>query len=651
MKAIIVFRSLSIFVLGGILILMAQRTAAHELSRAQLSTQATATAAPQPWQKKTAPLQTQWYAQVSPTNAHPEYPRPQLVRDSWQNLNGLWQFAAATDGQTPPFGQTLAEQVLVPYPIESALSGIMRHEDRMWYRTTFSTPTNWRGQHVMLHFGAVDWQSTIYLNGHQIGIHQGGYDGFSVDLTANLLPDMNELIVNVYAPVDSAGQPRGKQVKHPRDIWYTASSGIWQTVWLEPVLQSHVNGLTLVPDIDAGVLRVTVNTADMSAENNAASTAVVTGTPSVTSSDETVHIIVLDNNQTVASVTGSTNQELTLPIPNAKLWSPDMPFLYDLQVTLNNSQGMTDKVTSYFGMRKISVGAAASSTAAGATRILLNNHFVFQIGPLDQGFWPEGGYTAPTDDALKYDLEQEKAFGWNMVRKHIKVEPDRWYYWADKLGLLVWQDMPSEDADNKIAEPPGALHTELIAMINGRRNHPSIVMWVIFNEGWGQSQFGLIGTAKLTRLVRQLDPTRLISSATGWVDYGISDIVDLHCYVGPCAPKPEVRRASVDGEFGGVGLDIAGHTWPGKSFSYQAAFDSARLTQAYIDLLSTASPNLTTLMSAPGLSAAVYTEVTDIEQEHNGFITYDRAVIKIDVQRVAAANKALIALSTRLGGQ
>ncbi len=581
-------------------------------------------APPLAWQKGVPPLQTQWYAAVSPTNALPDYPRPQMVRSAWQNLNGLWQFTTASAGQAPPYGQTLPEQVLVPYPIESALSGVMRHEDRMWYRTTFTVPSGWSGQHVLLNFGAVDWQSTIYLNGQQIGTHTGGYDGFSLDITNNLVAGSNELIVNVYAPVDSGGQPRGKQVKSPGGIFYTASSGIWETVWLEPVGATHISDLKIVPDIDAGLLRLTVSAAG--------------GT-----SGYTINAVASSGGTTVANVNGTVGSEIDLPIASAHLWSPDDPFLYDLQVTLKNGSTTADATTSYFGMRKISLGVVA-----GANRMLLNNKFVFEMGPLDQGFWPEGGYTAPTDDALKFDLQQEKAFGWNMVRKHIKVEPDRWYYWADKLGLLVWQDMPSGDSNNNIAGPAGDFQAELTAMINGRRSHPSIVLWIVFNESWGQNQFGSSGTTTFTNLVKSLDPSRLVTNATGWNDYNVGDIIDSHCYVGPCAPTPTSSRASVNGEFGGLGLEEAGHDWPGGSFAYEWESDSNALTNRYVGLINSSSPNATSLMNSPGLSAAVYTEVTDVEQEHNGFMTYDRAIIKVNVAAVNTANTNLINASKAL---
>jgi len=575
----------------------------------------------QQWHKATPIMQTRWFDEVSPTNALPEYPRPQMTRTEWLTLNGLWEFAAARAGEQPPFNTTLNQQILVPYPVEAPLSGIGHTETRMWYRRMFNAPNAWNGQHLRLNFGAVDWQSAIYVNGQRAGEHTGGYDGFSIDITPYLkAAGPQEIIVGVYDPGEAGGQPRGKQSFTSHEIWYTSTSGIWQTVWIEPVAPVAIQDLRLITDIDAGMLRVTVALSEQA-------------------SGYTLNAVAFDGGSQVASISGLPGEEFLLPVPEAKLWSPEHPFLYDLKLTLLKDGAVIDEVGSYFGMRKISLGEVG-----GVTRILLNNHFVFQIGPLDQGFWPDGIYTAPTDEALRYDLEMEKKLGWNMVRKHIKVEPERWYYWADKLGLLVWQDMPSADAANKIANPPGNFEAELRAMIAGRRNHPSIIMWVIFNEEWGQKQFGLMGTAQLTKVVRTLDPARLVNSATGWVDYGISNVVDWHTYVGPESPKPEFRRAAVQGEFGGLGLEVEGHRWPLPRFAYEWQPSGAALTARYIELIRKAQ----VLMQNPGLSAAVYTEITDIEHELNGLLTYDRAVIKVDVDAVREANQALIAASEAL---
>lgn len=576
---------------------------------------ATATAQDAGWQKAEPPLRTRWYDEVSPENALPEYPRPQMVREEWLNLNGLWEFEAAAEGDAPPFGRTLDEQILVPFPVESALSGLMRHEDRMWYRRTFEVPADWTGEHLLLHFGAVDWQATVYVNGAELGTHNGGYDGFSFDITDSLKTGAQEIIVGVYDPTDSEGQPRGKQVLQPGGIFYTANSGIWQTVWLEPVAPTSIDNLHMTPDIDAGVLKLTVTPAGESAANLR------------------VEAEAFAESESVATMAGAADVELMLEIPNAHLWSPDDPFLYDLRVTLYDGDTQLDEVTSYFGMRKISLGVINY-----APRILLNNEHVFQIGPLDQGYFPDGLYTAPTDDALRADIEFAKSLGWNMIRKHVKVEPERWYYWADRLGLLVWQDMPSGDSNNLLTYPEAEFQAELGALVEGRRNHPSVVIWVIFNEGWGQAQYGSGGNVRLVNFVKELDPSRLVINASGWNDFGLGDIHDIHTYVGPEAPMPERYRAGVQGEFGGLGLHTSGHEWGAEDYAYEWQPTSERLVARYTGLISQVSE----LMKNVGLSAAVYTELTDIEGELNGFITYDREVVKVDIDAVYIANRALI---------
>jgi hypothetical protein len=427
--------------------------------------------------------------------------------------------------------------------------------------------------------------------------------------------------VYVEDPTDTYGQPRGKQVLQPGGIWYTATSGIWQTVWLEPVTPVYIDSLQITPDIDANVLRLKVNAGG-----------------NTQTGQYTIKAIASENGNEVGTAQAAANTEFEIPIPNPHLWSPDDPFLYDLQITLMDGDKPVDTITSYFGMRKISLGKITMGTMGDIPHILLNNQFVFQLGPLDQGFWPEGIYTAPTDEAMKFDLEFAKQIGWNMIRKHIKVEPDRWYYWADKLGLIVWQDMPSPDSDNLFSITASDFEAELGAMIEGRRNHPSIVLWVVFNEGWGQEQFGAAGTERFTQLVRELDPSRLVTNASGWTDYKVGDTFDVHTYVGPSPILPEKERATVQGEFGGLGLHMPGHEWSDQSFAYEWQDNSAFLTARYTGLIDQARLQMLDF----GLSAAVYTEITDVEQELNGFITYDREVVKVDVDAVYAANQKLI---------
>ena len=575
------------------------------------------------WKPADGPLKTRWTKDVSPENALPEYPRPQMVRKEWQNLNGLWQFSSAQVGEEPPVGKDLKEQILVPYPVESALSGIMRHESRMWYRRNFEVPADWKGRHVLLHFDAIDWEATVYLNGKKLATHRGGYDAFGFDITGFLKPDgPQELLVGVFDPTDGkepkddpeAGhQPRGKQVLKPGGIMYTPTSGIWQTVWMEPVNPAFIEGLRIVPDVDGGKVQITVNA------QNAGHGAQVTADASFTSNE--------GGNATAfsGSASGPTGKPLEIQVPNAQLWSPDHPSLYSLHVKLTSKGKVTDEVDGYFAMRKISLG----KNEGGITRMLLNNKFVFQVGPLDQGFWPDGIYTAPTDAALKFDIEAEKKLGFNMVRKHVKVEPERWYYWADKLGLLVWQDMPA--GDNGTPESIEQFGHELGRMIAGRGNHPCIVMWVVFNEGWGEKQADVPG---FVERVRKLDPTRLVDDASGWTDKGVGDVMDMHHYPDPSMPKPEENRAAVLGEFGGLGLPIDGHMWKqtNKNWGYRKIDNQKELTDAYVRMLGRAWT-----LKDKGLSACVYTQTTDVETESNGLLTYDREVFKVDPDRAAAA--------------
>jgi beta-galactosidase/beta-glucuronidase len=570
------------------------------------------------WQPANGPLKTKWAKDVSPRNALPEYPRPQMVRKDWLSLNGLWDFALTPKDAPKP--KEFAKQILVPFPVESALSGIMQpvtENDRIWYRRWFETPAHWRDRRVLLHFGAVDFQTVVWVNGKKVGQHTGGYDAFSMDITDALSStNENELVVTAWDPTDAGTQPRGKQVRHPGGIFYTSTSGIWQTVWLEPVRSAYIVGLRITPDVDGGLVKVKPLT-----------TATVGGAQ--------LEVSVRDGSTGVAEGAGVPGSELRLPIKKARLWSPEDPHLYSLTVALTLGGRTLDKVESYFGMRKISLG----KDTHGFTRLCLNNRPYFQFGPLDQGFWPDGIYTAPTDEALRSDIKMTKQLGFNLARKHVKVEPDRWYYWCDKLGLLVWQDMPSGDAFispkgqdiSRSDESATDYLAELQAMIEGRFNHPCIVMWVPFNEGWGQWE-----TARVVNKVKQLDPSRLVDCASGWADRGVGDVHDMHQYPGPAAPEPETARAIVLGEFGGLGLPVHGHTWQAeKNWGYRSFTNSTELTSAYLDLTTRLFP----LIASKGLSAAVYTQTTDVEVEVNGLMTYDRELVKMDGKKIAEANR------------
>jgi Beta-galactosidase/beta-glucuronidase len=559
-------------------------------------------------------ISTRWAKQVNRNRPHPEYPRPQLTRKDWSNLNGVWEFAAAKEGEQPPFGRTLPERITVPFPVESTLSGINRHEDRMWYRRTFTVPASWQKGRVLLHFDAVDYEATVYVNGEQVGTHKGGYDRFSIDVTDALRKGgKQELVVHVSDPSDRDRQALGKQHPNPGSIWYTTASGIWQTVWLEPVPEAHITGLRTTPDVPGKALKATVT-----AEGDAAE----------------VTLTARARGRVVGTVTGAPGTELTLPVGDPILWTPENPFLYDLEVTLKDARGRAlDKVGSYFGMRSITIGQVN-----GQNRMLLNGEPVFHFGPLDQGFWPDGIYTPPTDEALRYDLEQTKKFGFNTVRKHVKVESDRWFYHADRLGLLVWQDMPSKFAAGT-AEEKAQFEAELKRIMDQHHNSPAVVMWVPFNEGWGQYD-----QARIADQVKAWDPSRLVNNMSGInccgaVDGGNGDVADYHIYVGPGdPPAPTGSRATVLGEYGGLGLLVVGHSWSGGGWGYQGEPDANALTEHYLRL----NEDLKRLRSCKGLSAAIYTQITDVEIEVNGLMTYDRAITKPDIGKVSESNRAVI---------
>nr|WP_202538445.1 PA14 domain-containing protein [Streptomyces sp. SID8379] len=561
-------------------------------------------------------LSTKWGDDVTPSNAHREYPRPQLTRSDWQNLNGNWEFAAAKAGDPVPVGKKLGEKILVPYPVESQLSGIERHEDRMWYRRTFTVPKDWKvgsGKRLQLNFGAVDWKSEVYVNGKKVADHKGGYDKFSADITDALKPGRTqELIVGVYDPTDAAdgeNPPMGKQRLDPSGIWYTPSSGIWQTVWMEPVATDHVTDLKLTPDVDKGQLSVET-------------TGVRDGLP--------VTATAYAGKRKVATATGTSGKPLTVKIANAHLWTADDPYLYDLKVSVGS-----DRVGSYFGMRSIKV-----ENVNGTPRTVLNGKPVFMMATLDQGFWPDGLHTAPSDEALAYDLKMHKQMGFNSVRKHIKVEPDRWFYWADKLGLLVWQDMPAMTAGvNPSTAARAEFEREMKIMIDQHYNHPSVVMWVTLNEGWGQYDEG-----RLADQAKSWDPTRLINGMSGLnlgKDGGTGDIMDEHGYPSPALPPhPDGKRALVAGEYGGLGLAVPGHAW-----SVQQSYvdvDPATYTDDYLTKLAEVHA-----LACKGGNGAVYTQISDVEGELNGLVTYDRRVVKPDVKRVHDAQQALIKDASR----
>jgi hypothetical protein len=605
----------------------------------------------------TSDLMTRWGKDVTPDNAWCSYPRPQLKRDRWLNLNGLWDYAITRASAPQP--SRMDGQILVPYPVESKLSRVARKvtpDDRIWYRRSFTVPRDWAGEHVMLNFGAVDFAATIWVNGAVVGSHKGGFDTFGLDITDYLKPGQNELVVQVADPTSAGTQPRGKQILDPSGIWYTAVSGIWQTVWLEPVPKLHIDDVRATPDIDRGVVDVAVALSGWANDTDA------------------VKLTASAGGKVIASTIIRANRRATLAIPDARLWSPDDPYLYDLKAELvtvadpyagqaerdrkaydarfTAGEDRTyaaariigtprDTVDAYFAMRKISVGPG---NVAGQPVMLLNNKPLFQNGTLDQGWWPDGLYTPPSEEAMKSDLVFLKKAGFNMLRKHIKVEPALYYYDADHLGMLIWQDMPSGGGEDQFvtgtsksqavlsSDAMAENQNELAAMIGDLRAFPSIVMWVVNNEGWGQYD-----SATLARYVKGMDPGRLVDADSGWLDVapGASDVFDIHTYEDvPNTPTRQSTRAIVIGEYGGIGMPIAGHIWrPGKkNWGYQVATGE----EDYLARFRRKMGGVIRAAREDGLSASIYTQTTDVEDEINGLLTYDRARSKASPDALSA---------------
>ncbi len=569
------------------------------------------------WQPVQNRIVSRWTQDVSSQNPLPEYPRPQLVRNTWKNLNGLWNYAVCENTANKP--DQFDGKILVPYPIESALSGVAKAvgpDQILWYQRSFNIPEEWAGKQILLNFGAVDWEAKVWINGTLAGSHRGGYDAFSINITDYLNDNKEqEIVVSVYDPTDKGTQPRGKQVAKPRTIWYTAVTGIWQTVWIEPVEPVHIERLKMTPNIDDETLAVQI----INEQKN---------------DDCRVVIDVFENDKKLSQAEGTIGESIKIPVKDPKLWTPDSPFLYDIKIKIKDGKGnVCDQITSYFGMRKISM----HKDEKGVNRLFLNNKCLFQFGLLDQGWWPDGLYTAPTDEALRYDIEATKKMGFNLARKHVKIEPARWYYWCDKLGLLIWQDMPSGD---KYIKPDEAdivrgkesaqqFRYELKEMIDGFYNHPCIVMWVPFNEGWGQFE-----TENITQWIKEYDPSRLVNNTSGWSDRFVGDVCDLHRYPGPDMPPLEEKRAAILGEFGGLGLPMEGHLWQAdKNWGYKGYANQEELLTAYKDLII----KLQDLVDK-GLAAAIYTQTTDVEIEVNGMMTYDREIIKLDLEKLNKLN-------------
>ena len=580
------------------------------------------------WKPAGDKIKTAWAEQVNPQQVLPEYPRPIMERADWQNLNGEWDYAIRPKGEVEP--ATFDGKILVPFAVESSLSGVQQmvgEANELWYKRTFQVPSAWKGKEILLHFGAVDWQADVFVDDVLIGSHVGGYTPFSLNVTPYLSAKSatHKLVVRVWDPSDKGYQSRGKQVSNPEGIWYTPVTGIWQTVWLEPVNASHITAIKAIPDVDKQVMHVTVSTCS----------------PSLAS--DIVEVELLDKGQVIASAKGVQGKELRLAVKQPTLWEPSNPYLYDMKVRLTKNGRSVDEVKSYTAFRKIST----VRDAQGLMRMCLNDKPLFQYGPLDQGWWPDGLYTAPTDEALLYDIKKTKEWGFNMIRKHVKVEPARWYYHCDKEGILVWQDMPSGDMDNqwkprvynggtdrqRTEASIANYYQEWKEIMDLCISNPSVVVWVPFNEAWGQ-----FDTEKVVAWTQAYDPSRLVNPASGGNHRPCGDILDLHNYPGPDMFLFDPIRVNVLGEYGGIGLAVEDHLWWNKrNWGYIQFKNSDEVTAEYVKY----AKQLKDFVKK-GFSAAVYTQTTDVEGEVNGLMTYDRKVIKINEAQVRAINQEVI---------
>jgi len=576
------------------------------------------------WKPAGDKLKTKWASEIDVNNVLPEYPRPIMERTEWQNLNGLWNYAILPVGQQP---SSYDGEILVPFAVESSLSGVQKRvgEDKeLWYQREFTVPSKWRNNKILLHFGAVDWRADVWVNDVKVGRHQGGYTPFSFDITAALVNGTNTIKVKVWDPTDRGFQPRGKQVNRPEGIWYTPVTGIWQTVWLEPVPETYIKDLKVTPNIDNNTLLVDAIT-------------------NIYTSANRVEVTVKDGNSIVAKGKSINKQPVEIAMPqNVKLWTPDNPHLYDLEVVVYNGNKQLDKVNSYAAMRKYST----KRDDKGIVRLQLNNKDLFQFGPLDQGWWPDGLYTAPTDEALEYDIIKTKDLGFNMIRKHVKVEPARWYTHCDRHGIIVWQDMPNGDRSPewqmhnyftgnervRSAESEANYRQEWKEIIDYLYSYPSVGVWVPFNEAWGQFK-----TKEITEWTKSYDPTRLVNPASGGNHYTTGDILDLHNYPNPRMYLYDAQRATVLGEYGGIGWANKEHLWePDRNWGYVQFNSSKEVTDEYVKY----AEELKQLIRQ-GFSAAVYTQTTDVEVEVNGLLTYDRKLVKVDEARVRKVNQEI----------
>lgn len=596
-------------------------------------------------------IRTRWADEVSPSHVHPEYPRPQMVRSRWKSLNGLWDYAV-----TPATAEQMPEaegQILVPFCIESSLSGVGRTvsaDEALWYQTGFILPSSWKDR-VLLHFEAVDWKAEVWLNGRELGVHTGGYTAFSYDITDYLVKGRQTLVLKVQDGTDNDTQPRGKQVSNPGGIWYTPVTGIWQSVWVEPVADAHIRDYEAFSDIDSAAISVTVHT----------------------DGGDHVRVTLLEGGEgystedgkpgkTIACIEGEPGQPVILPVPVPHLWSPEHPYLYALDLEVLSKGNVTDYVHGYTALRK----SSEVRDRQGFRRLGLNNEPYFQYGPLDQGWWPDGLYTAPTDDALRYDIEKTKEWGWNLIRKHIKVEPARWYWYCDRIGVAVWQDMPSIAGNIDVHTTTGypqwgqweyetgydyplteevkaTYYKEWEEIMHQLSKYPSILVWVPFNEGWAQ-----FDTPQVVEFTRSQDASRLINSASGGNSYHVGDILDSHNYPAPLMKfRSHGTQIDVLGEYGGIGLAVPGHLWnaEGRNWGYQGLCKDGEEVLARYEAY--AEQFIPEILS--GVSAGIYTQTTDVESELNGIMTYDRSVVKVDEKRFREINLKVRSSAAKAG--
>ena len=579
----------------------------------------------QNWTPSGNRIKTLWADEIDPDNPLSEYPRPQLVRAEWLNLNGLWDYAIVPKGSSMP--SVFDGKILVPFPVESSLSGVQKpvgKDQELWYRRSFKIPEKWKNKDIVLNFGAVDWQADVWVNDIKVGMHKGGYTPFSLNISPFVTKGVQTLTVRAWDPSDKGYQPRGKQVEEPRGIWYTSVTGIWQTVWLEPVEAGYITQVKTVPDIDRQNISVSVSA-------------------NGTSASDVFEVKVLENGSVISRGKAVVGHEVLVHVPQAKLWSPESPYLYEMLITLLHNGKPADEVKSYFGMRKISVGLDKN----GIWRMQLNNRNYFHFGLLDQGWWPDGLYTAPTDEALLFDIKKTKDFGFNMIRKHVKVEPARWYYHCDREGILVWQDMPNGDRSpqwqsrnyfngaelQRSAQSEANFRKEWQEIMDLTYSNPCVVVWVPFNEAWGQFK-----TTEIVEWTKDYDPSRLVNPASGGNHYDVGDMIDIHNYPEPVMGLFDSKRVNVLGEYGGIGLAVNGHLWEtNRNWGYVQYKTSDEATEAYIQL----AGKLKKLIPF-GYAAAVYTQTTDVEIEVNGLLTYDRKVIKLVEDKIRKVNLEVI---------